>query len=85
MTRFEGRVALISGAARGIGFGVACRFASEGASVVVVDLDESAAIDAARLLPEGDPGRTLRRAMRSAATTCSRVGIKAARFASAQP
>ena len=51
MGRYDARVAVITGAARGIGFGCATRFAEEGASVAVVDLDESAAADAAARLP----------------------------------
>ncbi|WP_028659084.1 SDR family NAD(P)-dependent oxidoreductase [Nocardioides insulae] len=51
MGRFDGRVAVITGAARGIGFGVATRFAEEGASVAIIDLDEQAASDAAGKLP----------------------------------
>ena len=51
MGRYDARVAVITGAARGIGFGCATRFAEEGASVAVVDLDESAAADAAGRLP----------------------------------
>ena len=47
MGRFDGRVAVVTGAARGIGFGTAQRFASEGASVAIVDLDEAAAQEAA--------------------------------------
>ena len=43
MGRFDGRVAVITGAARGIGAGIAARFAEEGAAVAVLDLDESAA------------------------------------------
>ena len=50
MGRFEGRVAVITGAARGIGFGTAQRFADEGASVAIIDLDESAAAEAAAKL-----------------------------------
>ncbi len=51
MDRYHDRVALVTGAARGIGFGVASRFAAEGASVAIVDLDEEAARAAASRLP----------------------------------
>ena len=50
MGRFDGRVVIVTGAARGIGFGTANRFAEEGASVAIIDLDESAAADAAARL-----------------------------------
>ncbi|MDZ5660284.1 3-oxoacyl-ACP reductase FabG [Nocardioides sp. zg-1308] len=57
MGRYDGRVAVITGAARGIGFGIAQRFASEGASIAVLDLDEAAAQDAAaRLETAGGAG-----------------------------
>ncbi|MCY7396786.1 MAG: 3-oxoacyl-ACP reductase FabG [Nocardioides sp.] len=51
MGRYDGRVAVVTGAARGIGFGTAARFADEGASVAIIDLDESAAAQAAATLP----------------------------------
>ncbi len=50
MSRFAGRVAVVTGGARGIGAATARRFASEGASVAVLDLEEgSAAATAAGL------------------------------------
>ena len=41
--RFEGRTALVTGGGRGIGAATALRFASEGAAVVVCDLDHEPA------------------------------------------
>ena len=54
MGRFDGRIAVVTGAARGIGFGIARRFADEGARVAVLDLDEAAAQKAAASLPGAD-------------------------------
>ncbi|GIG70038.1 SDR family oxidoreductase [Phytomonospora endophytica] len=52
MRRFAGRVALITGASRGIGLAIARRLVSEGASVVITGRDEGALKDAVARLGE---------------------------------
>ena len=43
MTRFEGKTAMVTGGAKGIGAATARRLASEGATVIVADFDEDGA------------------------------------------
>lgn len=75
----QGKVALITGAARGIGLGTARALSRRGASVVVVDLDQAACDEAAAQLGGGAIGMaadvTDRSAMqRAVATTVERFG-----------
>ncbi|WP_334175903.1 SDR family oxidoreductase [Pseudoxanthobacter sp.] len=51
--RLEGRVAVVTGAARGIGRGIAARLAAEGAHVVVADIDAAGAAQVAAGLGGG--------------------------------
>jgi 3-oxoacyl-[acyl-carrier protein] reductase len=53
MGRFDGRVAIITGAAQGIGAGTAKRFADEGAAVAVLDINEERAQETAAGLGAG--------------------------------
>jgi NAD(P)-dependent dehydrogenase (short-subunit alcohol dehydrogenase family) len=50
MRRFEGRAAVVSGAAQGMGKAVAVRLAEEGAAVVCVDINAAGATDTAKAL-----------------------------------
>lgn len=53
MQRFSGSVAVVTGAGRGLGRASAERLAGEGASVVVVDIDEANAQQVARAIGNG--------------------------------
>jgi NAD(P)-dependent dehydrogenase (short-subunit alcohol dehydrogenase family) len=53
MARLPGKVAVITGAASGLGKACAERFAQEGAKVVVADIQEEAGAAVAQTLPDG--------------------------------
>src|SRR5262245_42847768 len=53
MSSFEGRVAVITGAGRGMGRAHACLLASRGASVVVQDILEAEARETVRMVKDG--------------------------------
>jgi NAD(P)-dependent dehydrogenase (short-subunit alcohol dehydrogenase family) len=54
--RLDGRVALVTGGASGIGAAIASAFAAKGARIAVVDLNESGAAEAAAALPTDSKG-----------------------------
>jgi NAD(P)-dependent dehydrogenase (short-subunit alcohol dehydrogenase family) len=56
-THFQGRVAIVTGAASGIGKALAGALARRGATVVLADIDEAGAKAAADALAAGPPGR----------------------------
>ena len=56
--RFEGKVAIVTGAGRGIGAATVRRLANEGAAVAVTDIDEATATSTAAAI-EQDGGRAI--------------------------
>ncbi len=66
MSLLQGRVAVVTGAAKGIGLAIATRFVQEGAHVVVGDLDPAA-------LPASPESATMR-AVRCDVTSAEQVG-----------
>src|SRR5215475_1083336 len=80
MARLDGKVAIVTGGARGIGLAVAQRFVAEGAAVMIADVEDEAGRAAARSLGEatcrfmrtdvGDAGD----ARKLVAETCAEFG-----------
>jgi len=58
MGRLDGKIAIVTGAASGIGRGIAKQFTREGAVVLIADINESAGAEAARECGSG-PGRAI--------------------------
>ncbi|MDX3242218.1 SDR family NAD(P)-dependent oxidoreductase [Streptomyces sp. ME18-1-4] len=50
MNRYHGRVVAITGAAQGVGLAMATRFAAEGATVALADVNEQTLTDAAKAI-----------------------------------
>ena len=56
MGRMNGKIAIVTGAGRGIGRGIAEKLAAEGATVVATDVDEATATETAATLSDGALG-----------------------------
>ena len=81
MTRFQDRVALITGGASGLGLAVARQISGEGASVILVDWD-GAALEAAKaaVAESGAKVRSLRGDVSEESTANAAVGLARSEF-----
>lgn len=61
--KLDNKVAIVTGAAGGIGYGIAARFVAEGARVAVADIKREAAEEAAARLNAAGPGKAMAVAM----------------------
>jgi len=59
MKRFEGKTALVTGSARGIGHEIALAYSEEGASVMIADVSADASREAAERIKAVTGGRTM--------------------------
>lgn len=78
MGRLEGKTAVITGGASGIGEGTARRFVAEGARVVVADLQEESGLEVAKSL--GDEARFLRTDVTQEADIAAAVDLAVEEF-----
>ena len=79
--RFAGKTALVTGAGHGIGRAITGRLASEGANVVVVDIDEGAAAHAAaEIAAEGGVAEGIGAAVADRQAVRRAVGVCKERF-----
>jgi len=74
--RLAGRTALITGAARGIGYAIGQRFAAEGARLALTDIDEEGVTTAAATLGSAAAGAHLAARIDVADVAASRRGIE---------